>query len=356
MHIKNSKDHWIACNKLLIRVLPVAFSFVLATTSLAQDIQFSQFYAANLYLNPAFAGSNHTDRIAAHQRLQWPGLDAKYITSLFAFDTFWDKYKSSFGIYAFRDWQGSGDINSTELNFQYAYEMTLSKKISLRAGLQLGLVNRKLSYSDLLFPDQLNNNGLNGSMSYDHTNNNRISYADATSGMLLYSEFVWLSVSAHHLNRANQSFLDGTSRIPVKYAFAGGYKFILGTSQRVKSTIPQEFIEKSITPVFHYKFQGKSDQTDLGLIGDYERAVGGIWYRGIPYLKKYKEGLQNNESLVFLLGWKFDLIYVGYSYDVTLSKLAPVRTGGSHELHIRYHHQKRSPRKKPLKRLPCPDF
>ena len=38
----------------------------------AQDLQFTQFYAA--HLNPAFAGTTTQSRISGNYRLQWPGI------------------------------------------------------------------------------------------------------------------------------------------------------------------------------------------------------------------------------------------------------------------------------------------
>lgn len=44
----------------------------------AQDIQFSQFYAAPLYLNPAMTGASEMTRIGVNYRNQWPGLDQTF--------------------------------------------------------------------------------------------------------------------------------------------------------------------------------------------------------------------------------------------------------------------------------------
>jgi hypothetical protein len=44
----------------------------------AQDPQYSQFYAAPLYLNPAFAGATGQNRIGINYRNQWPAIDANF--------------------------------------------------------------------------------------------------------------------------------------------------------------------------------------------------------------------------------------------------------------------------------------
>src|SRR5690606_21890827 len=104
----------------------------------SQDIQYSQFYANVLYLNPAFAGNAHALRGMFHQRVQWPALDAKYITSHFSVDNYFKKANSGLGMYVYKDWQGSNTISTVEGALQYAYELPLSPSLSIRAGIQAG--------------------------------------------------------------------------------------------------------------------------------------------------------------------------------------------------------------------------
>ncbi len=49
----------------------------------AQDPQFSQFYAAPMYLNPGFAGTTVDNRIVFNHRIQWPSLPGAFVTSNF---------------------------------------------------------------------------------------------------------------------------------------------------------------------------------------------------------------------------------------------------------------------------------
>ena len=52
----------------------------LTTGVFAQDPQFSQFYAAPLYLNPAFAGSSELARVGINYRNQWPAMPGNFVT------------------------------------------------------------------------------------------------------------------------------------------------------------------------------------------------------------------------------------------------------------------------------------
>ena len=55
---------------------------VIGQKSNAQDIQFSQYYAAPLYLNPALAGINQIGRAGINYRNQWFGIPDGKVTFL----------------------------------------------------------------------------------------------------------------------------------------------------------------------------------------------------------------------------------------------------------------------------------
>ena len=75
MSVEKSPD-WMYKLMFLLAVLMLAAG----ETVTAQDPQFSQFYAAPLYLNPAFAGSTGQARVGANYRNQWPAIDANFNT------------------------------------------------------------------------------------------------------------------------------------------------------------------------------------------------------------------------------------------------------------------------------------
>ncbi|GAL86685.1 hypothetical protein CHU_1635 [Sporocytophaga myxococcoides] len=320
----------------------------------SQDIQYSQFYANVLYLNPAFAGNAHALRGIYHQRVQWPALNAKYITSHFSIDNYFNKANSGVGFMVYKDWQGASTIASTEAAFQYAYELHLTQQHSFRAGIQTSYVSRYIDYSGLYFPDQYDSYGYLGKQTSQPFQNDQVQYLDFSSGGIFYSDHYWIGATYAHMNRPNQSFYGEDSRLPYKLDFIAGYRLDIET-RNVNKEINQGR-DIYITPTAHYKSQGKSDQIDLGVYFLYDHLITGLWYRGIPLLKHYRWQLQNNESMVILAGWRVNGLSISYSFDHTVSKLAPAHTGGSHELNITYLYELTRKRKKIIKKIPCPHF
>lgn len=319
----------------------------------AQDYQFSQFYANILYLNPAFAGSAHKNRVILHQRLQWPALDAKYTSSAVSFDHYFNNANSGIGILYTKDVQGSSNISTNDIQFQYAYELHITPHYSFRAGFQAGYVSRYINYSILTFPDQYTVNGPTGGNTAEPFGNQKKDYLDLSSGGVFYSEKFWVSLAYAHMNTPNQSFYGDNSPLPAKYSLTGGYKFLI--SGRSYANALSDKARSYLIPTAHYKTQGKSDQLDLGLYAILNHTMLGAWYRGIP-VKNYSKKLINNESIVVLIGYKIKNLSIGYSYDFTVSKLTTAKTGGAHELNITFLFGDPKNHPKPMKKIPCPDF
>ena len=325
---------------------------IIVRIGFSQDIQFSQFYQAQLYQNPAFAGSLHEARLSSHNRIQWPSIDAKYVTNYLSYDTYLRKYRSGFGGYLIYDRQSRGNVQSYELAGQYSYELHLTNFISFRYGLQVGLGSKTLDYLQINFPEQYDDfQGLVGANPFQ--NNPRKVYADISSGGVLYTTNWWLGLSAHHINTPNQTFLNLKAPLPTKFALTAGYRFVL--RQNIAGTAHEEELPNqiSITPTFHLKSQGRSDQFDVGLYGQYYQGIVGVWYRGIPI--KTMGNFQNNESIVALVGYRFYNLSLTYSYDFIISSLTRANPFGAHELNLTYFFSTKR-FTKPTKKVPCPQY
>jgi type IX secretion system PorP/SprF family membrane protein len=312
--------------------------------SQAQDPQYSQFYAAPLYLNPAFAGSAMSPRVNFNHRNQWPALSANFVTSSISADMYFDKFKSGVGILLTTDRQFT-NLTTTDIGAIYSYHLKISDNLTAKLGVQGSYVTRGINFADYTFGDQINSylsgNGF-PKVSSDQIlqgGNNltpQLKYWDFSTGAVVYSEQFWIGVSAHHLNQPTQSFNDKDARLPIKIGVQAGYRIPLADYMIGNNLGDAIEREKSITPVVHYKRQGASDQLDIGAYLTYSPLVLGAWYRGIP-LKSYTKdnvSIISHDAAVFLVGYRQDNFSIGYSYDATISRLGS--TGGAHELSLSY--------------------
>ncbi len=327
----------------------------------AQDPQFSQFYAAPLYLNPAMAGSTGQARAGINYRNQWPAIDANFTTMSAYFDYFIEDKNSAVGIILNRDREGLAGLRSLSVGLQYAYELKINENLGFRPGVQVALFNRDVNFDKLTFGDQFDPSTgqfLDQPTAETFRTNFSKTFVDISFGGVLFTRTAWLGVSAWHLTEPNQSIIDEQSPLPRKYSIHGGFKFYLKPGI-VGSGVYSRKSERSIAPAIQYRHQGKFDQMDIGLYFTAEPIVLGAWYRGVPF--KNLDKFVNNESIVFLIGFTQlgakDAINIGYSFDYTISKLGP-GSGGAHEFSLVYTWPMRNPRKPPADKLiiPCPDF
>ena len=114
-----------------------------------QDPQFSQFYAAPLYLNPAFAGSTQMTRIGLNYRNQWPSIEASYLTYSGFADHFFIDANSGVGLMVMSDRENLAGLRMNYVAVQYAYQLSISQKWTFRPGFEASYVMRDLDYSRL---------------------------------------------------------------------------------------------------------------------------------------------------------------------------------------------------------------
>ena len=321
----------------------------------AQDPQFSQFYAAPLYLNPAFAGSSELARVGINYRNQWPGYPTNFVTYSGYFDYYFDEYNSGVGLLFFNDVEGLAGLRTNTVALQYSYQLGITDGLMFRAGLEGSYVMQNIDKGNLIFGDQIDFDGQFKDVTDDNIinadfRNNRFDFG---AGGLLYSDRFWFGFAASHLLTPVNSLIGSDNTIARKYSAHLGYKFLLPTA--TDFNFPGGYRDISITPTVQYKLQGQFSQLDAGLYFTYEPFVFGTWYRGLPF--KPVDGISNHESLIFLVGISTNGLHIGYSFDYTLSKLG-IATGGAHEVSIRYEFFLGDPRKPPknVRQIPCPKF
>ncbi|MDB4534736.1 PorP/SprF family type IX secretion system membrane protein, partial [Vicingaceae bacterium] len=114
--------------KLILSFLLLSIS----VESFGQDMQFTQFNAAPLYLNPAFAGSTIEHRFATNYRNQWAGIPGHFVNSTFAYDYNLSEFNSGIGLLFARERAGTGALGSTEIGLLYSYHFKIDKKIMIQ--------------------------------------------------------------------------------------------------------------------------------------------------------------------------------------------------------------------------------
>ncbi len=313
----------------------------------SQDIQYSQFYASPMYLNPAFAGTSDQHRVVGNFRDQWPSIQGAFVSYSLAYDVNIQDANSGLGFFVQRDQAGSGGLNTTNIGGVYAYDIKVKRKLSFRPAIGIAYGRKAINASKLRFGDQL----LSGSgiSIQSNTLNESVGYVDISAGGILYSNDFWAGYSVFHINRPNNSLLGRDNYLDAFHSIHVGYR--LPMTRTVKREIVSAFIVAA-----NYKSQGKWDQFDIGMYYFKRPFVVGLWYRGIPGLKAYKTGYQNNDAIVILSGMEFNKIKISYSYDITISKMW-ANTGGAHEVSVIYEYM--NPHKKRRKRrvkLACPKF
>jgi len=329
-------------------------------TAFAQDPQYSQYYAAPLYLNPAMAGSELTGRVGFNYRNQWPSIDAKFTTFSAYYDTYLPDYNSGIGVMVMQDTEGAAQLRSTTISAIYSYELKLGENSYFRPGFQASYIRREIGfYENLVFANNINSVDPFGDLINYPSNieglGDPVSMLSLSLGGMFFTENFWIGAAAHHVNEPNQSFIDGLSPLPAKFSVHAGYRISLG-----EGSMRQDFThlrkERYLTPTINYKRQGPFEQLDVGAYFYVEPIVFGVWYRGLPY--KPVESQSNRDAIVMMVGLNLlSGLNVGYSFDYTVSQLG-IQSGGAHEISLSWTLPNNN-QGKPARRdtiLPCPKF
>lgn len=325
----------------------------------AQDPQYSQYYAAPLYLNPAMAGGELTGRVGFNYRNQWPSIDAQFTTFSAFYDTYLPEYNAGVGFHVMQDTQSASKLQSTMISGMASYELRLNEGLYFRPGIQASYIRRQIGFfENLIFANEINPNDPFGPLLPDTDIpglGEPVDMLSLSAGGMFFTENFWLGFSAHHLNRPNQSFVDGFSLLPSKFSLHGGYRISLGRGG-YRGDFTHLRKERSITPTVNYKRQGPFEQLDVGAYFYAEPIVFGVWYRGLPYKPVNEQS--NRDALVMMVGLNLlNGLNVGYSFDYTVSQLG-IQSGGAHELSVSWilpnKHEGQPSRRDTV--LPCPKF
>ena len=166
----------------------IALAVLLANPfgSNGQDPQFSQFYAAPMYLNPAFTGNTTQGRVAANYRKQWLEVPGAFTSYTFSYDQFLRKYNSGIGFMFVKDQAGSGGLRYNSFGALYSYVFRLTREIGVRVGVRGSYTSRDLDFFYLRFSDQIiRDDPFNTIETFDRIGK---TYFDFGTGAILFSK------------------------------------------------------------------------------------------------------------------------------------------------------------------------
>lgn len=299
-------------------------SFLFPSSLKGQDPIFSQFYAAPLQLNPAFAGNTYAPFITLNYRNQWAGFNnfRTYVTYAASFSQFIEGLNSGIGLMIQSDDAGDGIYKNTRVSAIYSYKVQVNKEFNIKFGVEGTAVQNRLDWNKLVFPDQIDPTGeinfpTEETAPDDFTN----TYLDLSMGVLAYSNLFYGGITVKHLNTPDESFLGINDRInsglPLRLSLHAGAQLPLDADRNGNYTA-------FVSPNIMYVKQGDFGQVNAGAYFGFGSFFAGAWYR---------HALSNGDAVIGLVGFQKGAFKFGYSYDITLSGLANT-SGGSHEFSL----------------------
>jgi len=226
------------------------------------------------------------------------------------------------GAIVLTDRQGDhGALSTNMLGVMYAFRFQLNRDIYVSAALQASLVNTNLRWDDYLrFPDQIDRE-LGFSFATGAQQPDKLSQwaPDFNAGILVFGRQWYAGFAASHLTQPNVAFYS-EDRVPMKFTVHGGGNINVAEERRRQSSL--ELGTPIISPNLVYQYQGGMHCFNYGVNLDWMPFIVGVWFR---------HGTENSDAFIFQAGIRHDYFTVGYSYDVTVSKLAN-STAGAHEI------------------------
>jgi len=319
-------------------LLGVSAAMVLATSAMAQDPHYTQYFASPLTLNPALTGLTQCDiRLAANYRSQWASVSPNpYITGTISYDmaTMKDKLNNGdavgFGVIGLFDRSGLGGLQDITVGVSAAYHKAfgIEKQNTLSLGIQGALVQKNIDFNKLKFEDQFEpSTGGTPYTTSEKLSNADLTYPDFNIG-LMYSGRVsehataYAGLSAYHLTEPVESFLGESHKIHSRYTGYLGGSFDLNENivlyasglYQTQATASEILAGAAVGFVLNPGHDEEFAKNTLLYLGG--------WYRYGDAISPY-------------IGFEWSKMKLGISYDVNLSSFTPATNGnGGYEISL----------------------
>ncbi len=321
-------------HKTLKYIVSLILVLLISTATWAQDIHFSQFYAAPMVLNPAETGNFDADwRFSNIYRNQWRSIDVPYQTISVGFDRQFFLFTERFsgGIDIVYDHSVDAALTVNKIYISLAYHKKI-KENNFHFGIQGGPVLKAYNIDNLTFPSQWDRNSgsFNSSLPNNVANNNdNLAYADINAGVIWSRNFgrikPHIGYSAYHINYPKESFLETENKLPLRNVAH------ISALVNINETI---FVRPHILYMGHKKATDLILGTNLGMnlptnpLSIQKAFVGGYFRNDFNF---------NADATYFVVGLGFKHLEFGLSYDVNISTLKSATSGrGAFEVSVIY--------------------
>lgn len=321
----------------------VYFLCLLSFNLFAQDIHFSQYTEAPLYLNPALATVSYDTRAIAYYRSQWTSIAQSYITYGISFEQAINHLKlkaNHFGIAIniFYDNAGNGLVKNLMPNLGANYVIKVGDHSKLSTGVQFGVSIKTINSTNFTWDSQFDGFRYNPNLPGESTPLSGIQRFDMGGGLNYHyargeryisaedgAKFD-MGIAAYHFTRPQYSFFNTDDKLYTRYiAYFNGD---LG----IKST------RMALVPSMTYIKQGPSKEITLGFMVKYiikDQSV----YTGIKKAMSLSLGAyyRLKDAVIPTILFQFDKWGLGIAYDITLSDLTPATNkNGGLEVALRF--------------------
>lgn len=299
------------------RVVAFWICCLCASVTYAQDIHFSQFFAAPILVNPANTGNFiGSARIGLNYRDQWGSVTIPYRTFSAYADAGIQPKKAvnrfGIGLAALTDVAGDGSLTTNKLYLSSAYHIGYTEHDAVRfaVGISGGMVQKTIDISKLYFDTQWDGFEFDTSTISNETfSTTTINYPDINIGAMLTilpykGRRIFVGASASHINKPNESFFGETNELGIKFTATAGGSF---ATAGVANFQPQVYVstQKSALEVI----AGSNISIPMDVEGNINNAIFiGAWYR-------------YGDAAWLCGGFIADNFTASVSYDFNLSKL-----------------------------------
>ncbi|MEX0814029.1 MAG: PorP/SprF family type IX secretion system membrane protein [Chitinophagales bacterium] len=338
------------------RYLIILFFIMSACLLQAQDLHFTQFYAAPLQLNPAHTGFFQEDyRVGGNFKQQWPWARDNRMSNYRSLSVYGDmamlrkklpsKDWMGMGLVFFNDNAGDGNlsVNKAGLSFAYHKVMGHNDQVILSMGVGIRFIQKRIDYTALYFDSQWQDIAFDTDLPNQEANaTEAIIYPDLNAGLRLtirVNEYLstHIGLGMTHLNRPRESFYGMANRLGMRPAIHAGVDYQISRSLHIE-------------PGFFYSYQKKAQEGVASLLMGFHPQADGFLRESVFFIGA---AYRTKDALVPQAGYQYKRFKLIANYDVNLSKLREVSYGvGGFEISMVYLGLRPSTLSK--LRVPCP--